>query len=793
MTANGGTSDITFNNATNDFGTAVFSGANVTLQDATGLVIGTSSATGTLTVTANGGITQSGPITGNSAATFNAVLTTNDITLGNTSNNFGSVGILAGRNATVRDTNALVLSASTVSGTYDVAANGSITTSGNLALNGTTSTIYANGSTSDLTLSNTITHSGGAASLDLRADNDLGFTATGNVTSLVGALNVTLNSNRDASGSGGISVLTGARIVSNGGDIVMGGGATPATTDAIGSNANPVFADGVALYAVTVDAGAGNITAHGIGRGVGGGAGVFIAGANITTTTGNITLAGNGGGPTFARGVLIQDGGAITSAGGAITITGNSSPGSTGFENGVWFGNTGAAMQVTNSGAGTITITGTTQGSTANLAGVLISNPGTVIQSQNGAIRITGTANGAAGDGIRFDGAANIVATGTAIVEFTGTGSSAGRDITAGTAASGTVNIGGTGAGNILFRGTSRGIDLGSSTLAAAVQAASASNVSLNSANGVSQANGSITAGGLRVLGSGAFILNQATNNVSALAGNVTGATSSLSYTDTNGFQIGTVTAAEVAGGNATTTTGLIVGAAGNVGNTITLLANGAVDQATGAFIVTDGLRLTGGSAASFNFPLLSNDIATLAANTSAAAGTVLRYTDANNFSVGTVNGVAGINAGTADVSLGTQAGGMLSQANSIVANGFAVTGTGNFSLTNGSNDVAVLAVSANGGNSLYTDAGSFNIGTVDGVSGISVGSANNMTLSTTGTVQQSTAADNITGGSYETGASARPGTSRAAGRPTRGGRAGHRRPRSRCTGTPSTTRSRAP
>ena len=329
-----------------------------------------------------------------------------------------------------------------------------------------------------------------------------------------------------------------------------------------------------------------------------------------------------------------------------------------------------------------------------------------------------------------------MLSTGNGAIEITGTAAAGSRGISLSSTAD---SVGGAAAtGNILLHAKSgRGMVLGG-----LIQ--TTGNLTLRAEGGgaVTQPDGNIRVGGLRVLGdsNATFALNQTTNNVAVLAGNVSGATANLSYTDTDGFQIGTVTAPDVAGGTANTTSGLTIGSAASATNTITLIAGGAVTQATGNAIVTGGLRLSG--AGNYSLTEATNNISTLAAN---HTGGLLRYTDAGNFTVGTVNGVAGINVGTNNVTLTTQAGGTITQANSIVAGGLLVSGAGNFDLRHVGNNVSVFAASANGGNSYFHDLDGFNVAVVDGVGGISVGAANNITLSagnatTLGTVTQGNA-----------------------------------------------------
>ena len=133
-----GNGTITLNNATNNFGTVAISRAtDVILTDVNALTLGASTISGTLSVNTAGAITQSGAlnVTGNTTL---AAGVGNDITFNNAGNNFSSVGITSGNNVTLRDTNALTLGTSTVTGALNVTAGGAITQSG--PLTGTTLT-----------------------------------------------------------------------------------------------------------------------------------------------------------------------------------------------------------------------------------------------------------------------------------------------------------------------------------------------------------------------------------------------------------------------------------------------------------------------------------------------------------------------------------------------------------------------------------------------------------------------------------------------------------------------------
>jgi filamentous hemagglutinin family protein len=84
-----GANDITLTHPGNDFNTVVFTGGNVSLRDVDALILGTSSAAGNLSVTTEGALTQTGAVSAPGTATFNTG--TGAITLGNTSNDFGTL------------------------------------------------------------------------------------------------------------------------------------------------------------------------------------------------------------------------------------------------------------------------------------------------------------------------------------------------------------------------------------------------------------------------------------------------------------------------------------------------------------------------------------------------------------------------------------------------------------------------------------------------------------------------------------------------------------------------------
>ena len=191
----GAGNNITLNNASNDFSTvAVISGNNVSLADANALDLGASTISGTLSVTTAGPITDSGNLNVTGITTL-AAGAGNDVTLDSAGNDFSTVAITSGRNATLMDSNALDLGASTVSGTLNVTTNGALTQSGPVVVAGATTLAAGAG---DITLNN--------AANDF---NTIGITSANNVT-LQDRNDISLTSSTVA---GNFSVTAGGAIL----------------------------------------------------------------------------------------------------------------------------------------------------------------------------------------------------------------------------------------------------------------------------------------------------------------------------------------------------------------------------------------------------------------------------------------------------------------------------------------------------------------------------------------------------------------------------------------------------
>ena len=145
---------------------------------------------------------------------------------------------------------------------------------------------------------------------------------------------------------------------------------------------------------------------------------ITTANASVRSADGNITLNAN---PTSVNGnfdgVIIDGGADVTTANGAISITGRG--GNTAGNDGVHIGAVADTGTVSVTGAtGTITINGTGR-ATGTSEGVVIENAASSISSTGGAISITGTTSG--DDGVEITDA-DITATNAATITIMGTG-----------------------------------------------------------------------------------------------------------------------------------------------------------------------------------------------------------------------------------------------------------------------------------------------------------------------------------------------------------------------------------
>jgi filamentous hemagglutinin family protein len=307
----------------------------------------------------------------------------------------------------INGTGAVALNANTI----NVQGNVYTTVGGNIDVGaGYSPTIYADDGSITLNR-NVVKNAGGDASLTLRADGDVALTSGARILSNVGRLNVTLNSNRDGLGDGGIVLGTTSQIVSNGGNVVLGGGSAPESTGALGSWTSAER--GIYLYNARISAGAGNVTLNGTGgthdaRPDQLGIGIDLVLSTIETTTGGISLlgVGSGGGYATSYGISVFNASTVRStAGGSVTLAG-SAVGSSTAEAGVSID--GSTVGLLSGGTLSITGTGSSTGTGASNHGIVLTNSASVLGTGTGTISLTGTA-GAGSTGIVTAGGSNLV------------------------------------------------------------------------------------------------------------------------------------------------------------------------------------------------------------------------------------------------------------------------------------------------------------------------------------------------------------------------------------------------
>ena len=323
---------------------------------------GTTTLAGDLTVEfANGILTQGGPlaVSGTTGITAGAA---NNVTLDNASNDFtGAVSVVSGNNVTLKDINALTLGTVNVSGNLIAEALG-----GDLALSGNISKTSGADSTATFKTNGNIIQNNGTS-----------------VSAASNKLNTIFWADSDAANGGGIHVKPGATISSNGGDVVLAGGADSGgdgrpdgyAKGTEGVNRTPFAPNNLdygdragVLLEGEIDSNGGHVTIKGAIGAVAANTTLNSAGVHITQTgevtsgAGNIELSGYAGSDVATgntiRAIWVGDGvtstsqGRLTSTSGHITLTGLSE-----------LGNGGAGILLDSAklatGSGNITLTGT--------------------------------------------------------------------------------------------------------------------------------------------------------------------------------------------------------------------------------------------------------------------------------------------------------------------------------------------------------------------------------------------------------------------------------------------------
>lgn len=395
--------------------------------------------------------------------------------------------------------NQLALSDVTVTTASAGAGTGTLTVSSALTWSSPYSlTLFAN---DYMRVAANITYAGNSdVGLTLQANNYIRLESGADITvntggGATGSLDVTLNSDRDGNSDGSIRLDTNSDIRTNGGDIVMGGGANPLTGYAWGNSAQN---DGIDLKSTNiVDAGGGNITMH--GHGLNGHNTSTVVGIMVDTNSqiktsgnGNIVMYGIGGNgvgnpSNHLYGINVVGTSVIEVENGSIEMdgTGGNSTGATGsYVSGIRIEDSIVRSIATAATPGTISLMGRAGSApTTSQEGIKLFGPTAKISSGYADIILDGTG----GNGGSCCARGVLIAS-NSTVESTGTGANAANiDIT---------GRGGNGAGlyheGILVQNQNAGGNTGIKSVdgditligTSGVNSASASGISLNTSSG---------------------------------------------------------------------------------------------------------------------------------------------------------------------------------------------------------------------------------------------------------------------------------------------------------------------
>ena len=551
----------------------------------------------------------------------------------------------------------------------------------------TVATSAAGASSGNIAVNESIAKTAGAnTSLTLKAHGDITVAANKTITSTVGKLDVVLNSDFDANGSGAIAMATGSGIASNGGNISLGGGSAGSATSYAAGYASVL--SGVSLVSSNLTAGGGNISIKGKGNTVftntSSMMGVDLNGTTISTTgIGTIAIDGFGGNGNVSNtnvGISLTNSAMITAGTGAITMTGTATTTAGGYYNsGIWLYGSGSKV----TGAGAISLTGVGGGSTyASLNQGVRLEGGQVIATGTGTVTLSGTSG---------------TTTGTA-------GPNAGVEISSGGVAK-------TDTGNIRITG------LSGTTGATDVLLSGAGSVSSNSGNVTFTAN-SYSGDNTEIVNAGTGIVTMQNRTAGTLI-DVGGADASGTLGISNA-EIGRVTAGSIVIGSVAQQTG-------------NLTVSSAIDTtgaskfsliSTGGIAVNNNIAKTTAGATTLNLQANANIIVAANKTISSSSGALNTILNANSAGTG---GAIVFNAGSGITSKG---------GNITFGGGTTLDGTG-FAVADGTNTLQgislnTVAINAGGGNIVMngqTAATNYQIN-LSNVAGIYM---NGGTMSTTG------------------------------------------------------------
>ena len=543
-------------------GVNILSGHNVNVNDVGNLTIG-GTVGGNLTTTAGGSTALNATtVGGNLSATAhgtisqNAALTVtgttsldagagNDITLANAANAFGAPVTVNGKNVTLDDAGALavggtvggnltttsagatVLDATTVGGNLNVTANG-ISDAGAVTVNGTT-TLAAGAGNIALAQADSFVGAVNIVSANNVTLNDVsaltvGGTVSGSLATTSGgattfnALSVGGNLNSTANGtindSAPITVAGSTTLAAGGNDITLDAGDTLTGPVTVTSGKNVTIDDTVALtLGGTVS---GNLAT------TSGGALTF----NATTVGGTIDATANG--PITETGPIVDTGAATFAAGANDIILNNA--GNDFNSVAIASGNNVSLVDANNINLAASSISG----ALAITAGGNITESGNLSLNNNETLSAGGTIALAAstiGGNLSANAVSGITQNGALSVAGNSSFTSGGDVILS--------QAGNTFNGPVSFAGALQNVTIANSG-SFNIQAVNVANtLDVRSGGAVTQS-GDITAGQLQVSANGNVTLN-GNNNVTTVAGKVTGTGNTFEFTDHSALTVGTV------------------------------------------------------------------------------------------------------------------------------------------------------------------------------------------------------------------------------------------------------------
>ncbi|WP_367847173.1 YDG domain-containing protein [Rhodoferax sp. WC2427] len=501
-----------------------------------------------------------------------------------------------------------------------------------------------------------------------------------------------------------------------------------------GNNANASsFNIGVSISSSSVT-GAAATTITGTGGAASGGQsnkGVFVGNGSTVQSggTGSLTITGTGGTSIGGNDYGVQlmgTGTTVGSSGGNVGVTGTGGSGPGDFEEGVYVG---TAATLSAGGSGTVTVQGTGGSGGGNYGiGVGIFDANTLVTSSGGSVTVSGTGAGSGSGnshyGVSMAGGATVTSGGTGSVTVQGTSANMATNFNRGTLLDSAATITSAG-GNVSVTGQGRGT--GTSTDGEGVLVRTGGRIS---AGGT----GSTTVTGT---GSGA----SGSNNQGIL---VTDSSSAI------GSNNGTVTLTGSTGG--TTNAGIAILSSGAVqsgGNNAVFLstdsytgdATGSISAGTGTVTLqnrTVGTKIDLGGADVLSGSPLTLGLGSAELNRITAGTLVVGRNDATAAGAITVSSAIApslatdltlktgatiaINAPVTSSTLTLTAAGTVGQtvAGNLTATNLLLNGSGNYALATASSNVVSALAAGGTGTTSYKNNSELQIGTVNGISGIS-------------------------------------------------------------------------